>query len=68
MVATGMATKAETETVRIRKCTGRALRSAAYGKPLECASIAEFLRMVERGNLKAIKLWQVAAKQLEGES
>jgi len=53
-----------TETIRIRRHTKLALCKAAYPPPLSCASLAEFLGMVERGDLEAISLWQKAAKEL----
>jgi hypothetical protein len=59
---------ANTETVRVRQCTARALRKIAYKAPFECSSIAEFLRLVERGDLEAIGAWQKEARRQQGET
>jgi hypothetical protein len=52
-----------TTTIRVRTTTHAALQRAAYNPPFSCASIAEFLRLVERGDLAAISAWQKAAKE-----
>jgi len=57
-----MGKKTETETIRVRRITKMAICRAAYGPPFHCASIAEFLRLIETGNLEAIAAWQRAAK------
>ena len=52
----------ETTSIRVDINTRRAL-GVAYDPPFCCASIAEFLRLVERGDLEAIAAWQRAAKE-----
>lgn len=47
-----------TESIRVRRMTARALRKVAYNPPFSCSSIAEFLRLVELGNIEALRSWQ----------
>jgi hypothetical protein len=52
-----------TTSIRV-DCRTRKALGVAYGPPFFCASIAEFLRLVERCDLEAIAAWQKAAKRL----
>jgi hypothetical protein len=55
-----------TTTIRVGERTRRAL-GVAYLAPFYCASIAEFLRLVERGDMQAISAWQKAAAEIAKE-
>lgn len=59
-----MKNKSDTETIRIRRHTKLALCRAAYNPPFQCASLAEFIALIERGDESATKAFREASIQM----
>lgn len=55
-----MAVKQKSETVRVRSDTAASLRKVCGVEHYDC-SVATFLRLVERGDIQALKAWQDCA-------